>query len=95
MNKTWSDDVCGEKIEMIMPIAGGLEECKSKCNMNKQCTAIEYSNSVFKSPYYKAVQCCVLRRCPVPIPIPNVTQAEWHGGHFKYDGYVKGNYAVI
>ena len=89
MNKTWSDDVCGEMIEMIMPIRGGLEECKTKCNMNKECTAIEYSNVVMK-----IVKCCILRRCPVPVPTPNVTQAEWHGGQFKYDGYVKGNDAA-
>ena len=88
MDKTWSDDVCGKKIEMIMPITGGLYGCKTKCDMNKECTAIEHSNAA------NGVKCCILRRCPVPVPIPNVTQAGWHGGEFKYLGYVKGNCAV-
>ena len=89
MDKTWSDDACGKMIEMIMPITGGLEECKTKCDMTKECTAIEYSNAAKNGE-----KCCVLRRCPVPVPIPNVDQANWHGGQYKYVGYAKGNYAV-
>ena len=85
-DKTWSDDVCGAKIEMIMPISGGLNECQKRCNMKKECTAIEYSNDAI----YIGVKCCILRKCPLPVPSPQVVQAQWHGGQYKYVGYVKG-----
>ena len=69
---------------MIMPIAGGVEECKRECNKNKKCTAIEFSDAP------EIGKCCVLRSCPKPVPKPDVTQAEWHGSQFKYVGYTKG-----
>ena len=78
--KTWSDNVCGDMIRMIMPIAGGLDACKELCDKEKSCTAIEYSS---------IIHCCVLRKCPVPVPEPQVTDATWHDGIAKYVGYVK------
>ena len=86
--KTWSDDACGEMIRMIMPIAGGLYACKEECNKAESCTAIEYSSNVFNAE----VKCCVLRKCPVPVPEPQVKQANWHDGKSKYVGYVKRKY---
>ena len=68
---------------MIMPISGGLYECQTKCNMKKECTAIEFS---------KDMKCCVLRKCPLPVPRPQLVQAKWHSGKSKYVGYVKCKY---
>jgi len=84
-NLTWSEEACGKKIRSIMPIAGGLDACKQECNTEKNCTAIEYAMSATPNN----VTCCVLRKCPSPVPTPNVTQAEWHGGIYDYVGYVK------
>ena len=88
-NNTWSDEICGESIEMIMPISGGLDACKEKCSANENCTTIEYA---LNAP---DVDCCVLRKCPLPVPVPDVAQARWHGGKYHYEGYVKGKYKVI
>ena len=77
---------------MIMPIKGGLDACKMKCSMNKDCTAIEYSNNAPPVINGKGVKCCVLRKCRLPVPNPQVVQAKWHGGRSKYDGYVKRKY---
>ena len=85
-NLTWSEEACGKKIRSIMPIAGGLDACKQECNNENNCTAIEYAMSATPNN----VTCCVLRKCPSPVPTPNVTQAEWHGGIYDYVGYVKG-----
>jgi len=84
-NLTWSEEACGKKIRSIMPIAGGLDACKQECNNENNCTAIEYAMSATPNN----VTCCVLRKCPSPVPTPNVTQAEWHGGIYDYVGYVK------
>ena len=86
--KTWSDNVCGEMIRMIMPIDGGLEACKVECNKEKSCNAIEYSSNVFN----QQVKCCVLRKCPLPVPEPQVKQANYHDGKSKYVGFVKRKY---
>ena len=93
-DRTWSDRVCGEMIEMIMPIRGGLNECKRKCDMKESCTAIEYSKNVVNVESGKGEKCCVLRECPLPVPVPDVAQAEWHGGKSKYVGYVKRKYDI-
>ena len=69
---------------MIMPISGGLDECQEKCNMKTECTAIEYSNDAIAD-----LTCCILRKCPLPVPNPQEVQAQWHGGGYKYVGYVK------
>ena len=74
---------------MIMPISGGLHECQTKCNIKKECTAIEYSDDV------EGAKCCVLRKCPFPVPRPQVVQAKWHNGKHKYVGYVKCKYTGI
>ena len=76
---------------MIMPVPGGLPECQKRCDMKKECTAIEYSNLTNHFPHkenYK-MQCCILRKCPLPVPVPQVLQAKWHRGEFKYVGYVE------
>jgi len=87
-NMTWSEEACGAVnlgTDMIMPIAGGLEACKEKCNTVQNCNAIEYAMSATPNN----VTCCVLRKCPSPVPTPNVTQAEYHGGMYDYVGYAK------
>ena len=73
---------------MIMPISGGLYECQQKCDMTKECTAIEYSTYATTYGY----KCCILRKCPLPVPRPQVDQAKWHSGKYKYVGYAKSKY---
>ena len=70
---------------MIMPIPGGLQACKEKCNSVEDCTAFEYALTT----YDDSIDCCVLRKCPLPVPTPELTQAEWHDGNFDYVGYAK------
>ena len=70
---------------MIMPIPGGLEACKARCNTVPNCNAIEYAVSATQNNE----TCCVLRKCPSPIPTPDFTQAGWHGGRYDYVGYAK------
>ena len=72
---------------MEMPIPGGLEACKEECNKEESCTAIEYSSDVFNT----GLKCCILRKCPVPVPEPQVVDAIWHPPA-KYVGYVKRKY---
>ena len=88
---TWSDEACGKSIEMIMPISGGLDACKEKCNTNENCTAIEYAGK----EQDENVDCCVLRKCPYPVPTPDITHAAWHDGKYNYEGYAKGNHKLI
>ena len=57
--------------------------------MDESCTAIEYSSDVFNA----GLKCCILRKCPVPVPEPQVTDAKWHG-NAKYVGYVKCKYTT-
>ena len=84
-NNTWSVEVCGEMIDMIMPIPGGLQACKEKCNGLEECTAFEYALTTWDDD----TDCCILRNCPLPVPKPEVTQAKWHDGSFDYVGYAK------
>ena len=71
---------------MIMPIDGGLEACKDHCTNNKECTAFEYALTTSSDE----IDCCVLRKCPFPVPPPDLEQAEWHeGSFFDYVGYKK------
>ena len=74
-------------IRMIMPINGGLEKCKEECDADLSCTAFEYANATFDAD----TNCCVLRNCPLPVPTPDVTQADWHTGNFNYSGYASRN----
>jgi len=82
-SNTWSEEDCGPMINMIMPISGGLEKCEEECNADISCTAFEYANTTFNDN----TDCCILRSCPLPVPKPNVAQAEWHNGNFNYSGY--------
>ena len=86
---TWSEEACGAVdlgTDMIMPSPAGLQGCLLKCNFVQNCNAIEYAMSATANN----VTCCVLRKCPSPVPTPNVTQAKWHGGMYDYVGYAKG-----
>ena len=73
----------------------GLETCKDKCDSNEECTAIEYASTTWDEETVDEDllinDCCVLRRCPLPVPSPKVEQAEWEGSSrsFKYIGYAK------
>ena len=87
-NGTWSVEVCGQMIEMIMPIPGGLNACKEKCNNLEDCTAFEYALTTRDDD----TDCCVLRNCPLPVPAPQLTMAEWHNGLYSYEGYAKRKY---
>ena len=78
-----------------MRIDVSLDECKEECDKEKTCTAIEYSSMVEFSSKAR-LQCCVLRKCPVPVPEPDVADAT-HGHpkdtiKDKYTGYVKSKY---
>ena len=93
-NKTLSFEQCGEEIQMIMPIMpkglDGLEACKERCDNNSNCNAIEYAEEAVNED-----NCCVLRKCPYPVPEPYLEQAIWHGGHYYYTGYVKSKHSPI
>ena len=84
---TWSEEACGERIRMEMGEEWGLVACKAECNKDESCTAIEHSTDVFGI----GVKCCILRKCPVPVPEPQVEDAIWHPPA-KYVGYVKRKY---
>ena len=74
-----------------MPIDGGLEACKEKCNNHSKCTAFEYALTT----YTDEIDCCVLRKCPFPVPKPKFVLAEWHtGSYFDYTGYAKGKNVI-
>ena len=72
---------------------GGLDGCKEECNKDESCTAIEYSSLVLNS-----IDNCILRKCPVPVPEPDVIGAT-HGFpedsiQDKFVGYVKRKYIL-
>ena len=63
----------------------GLETCKEKCDNNTDCTAIEFTENAVNED-----NCCVLRKCPYPVPEPELQTAVWHNGSYNYTGYVRG-----
>ena len=71
---------------MPMQPKTGLQGCKKKCRETKECTAIEYASKTFN----EETDCCVLRKCPYPVPEPDLYVAEWHGGQYSYFGHERG-----
>jgi len=103
-NMTWSEEACGavelavdDKVS-IAELNMSLGLCKWRCNDDENCTAFEYAPFCFQfyslnGSLRKKIKCCILRKCPTPVPTPNVTQAGWYGGimtaYGGYDGYAK------
>ena len=81
-NKTWSLEQCGPAIQIISPITRkgihGLEMCKETCDNNTDCTAIEFTETAANHD-----NACVLKKCPYPVPEPDL---DW----YDFTGYVKG-----
>ena len=70
-------------IKMVMPITGGLKQCKQECDTDLSCTAFEYA----KTTPNASTDCCILRQCSLPVPTPQVIQANWHNQTFDYSGF--------